>query len=57
MENETEPELSDPQDDTAIECQCTCQGECTCGNKYISIRPVFYEVDVNQVLNALDDWD
>jgi hypothetical protein len=53
MDNEIEPEQSEPQD-TAVECQCSCQGECQCG-KYR--RPVYYEVDVNQYINSLNDWD
>jgi hypothetical protein len=36
---------------------CNCQGDCTCGNKYKSVRPVYYEVDVNQYINSLNDWD
>jgi hypothetical protein len=42
------------EESTAIECQCTCEGECQCG-KYR--RPVYYEVDVNQYINSLNDWD
>jgi hypothetical protein len=48
--------LEEPQKDTAVECECTCQGECQCG-KYKTIRHVYYEVDVNQYINALNDWD
>jgi hypothetical protein len=47
-------EQAEPQEDTAVECQCTCNGECQCG-KYR--RPVYYEVDVNQYINSLNDWD
>jgi hypothetical protein len=54
--NDTEPEQAEPQEDTAVECQCTCQGECQCG-KYKTIRLVYYEVDVNQYINSLNDWD
>jgi hypothetical protein len=54
--NDTEPEQSKQQEDSAVECQCTCQGECQCG-KYKTIRPVYYEVDVNQYINSLNDWD
>jgi hypothetical protein len=56
METDIETEETEPQEDTAVECQCTCQGECQCG-KYKSIRPVYYEVDVNQYINSLNDWD
>jgi hypothetical protein len=54
-EPDYEPEETEPQD-TAVECQCTCRGECQCG-KYKTIRPVYYEVDVNQYINSLNDWD
>jgi hypothetical protein len=37
--------------------RCLCQGECQCGNKYKRIRPVYYEVDVNQIIESLNDWD
>jgi hypothetical protein len=57
MENETEIEQSSLQEDTAVKCKCTCQGECQCDNKYKSIRPVYYEVDVNKYINSLNDWD
>jgi hypothetical protein len=56
METDTETEQTEPQEDSAVECQCTCQGECQCG-KYKTIRPVYYEVDVNQYINSLNDWD
>jgi hypothetical protein len=57
MDNEVEEiEQSEPQNDTAVECQCSCNGECQCG-KYKTIRPVYYEVDVNQYINSLNDWD
>jgi hypothetical protein len=36
--------------------KCLCQGECQCG-KYKTIRPVYYEVDVNHYINSLNDWD
>jgi hypothetical protein len=55
MNEDNENEETEPQD-TTVECQCTCQGECQCG-KYKSIRPVYYEVDVNQYINSLNDWD
>jgi hypothetical protein len=56
-ETDNENEQSEPQEDTAFECQCSCQGECTCGTKYKTIRPVYYEVDVNQIIDSLNDWD
>jgi hypothetical protein len=52
MEQESDS-VQQPKD-TAVECQCTCQGECQCG-KYR--RPVYYEVDINQYINTLNDWD
>jgi hypothetical protein len=55
MEPDTESEETEPQD-SVVECQCTCQGECQCG-KYKTIRPVYYEVDVNQYINSLNDWE
>jgi hypothetical protein len=55
-EADNKNEETEPQEDTAVECQCTCQGECQCG-KYKTIRPVYYEVDVNQYINSLNDWD
>jgi hypothetical protein len=54
--NDTEQEQFEPQEAAAVECRCTCQGECQCG-KYKTIRPVYYEVDVNQYINSLNDWD
>jgi hypothetical protein len=54
--NDTEPEQSEPQEVTVVECECACQGECQCG-KYKTIRHVYYEVDVNQYINSLNDWD
>jgi hypothetical protein len=55
MENNT-VDNNEQQDVTADACQCTCQGECKCG-KYKTIRPVYYEVDVNQIIESLNDWD
>ena len=48
---EDNPEQSEPQ----VAQPCQCQGECTCGTKYR--RPVYYEVDVNEYINSLNDWD
>ena len=48
-----EPEQSEPQ----VAQPCQCQGECTCGTKYKTIRPTYYEVDVNEYINQLNDWD
>jgi hypothetical protein len=55
-ENKADKIIKSPAVDVA-ECQCTCQGECQCGNKYKRIRPVYYEVDVNQIIESLNDWD
>jgi hypothetical protein len=52
MEQYNETEQSDSTQDTAVECQCT--GECQCG-KYRC--RVYYEVDANQLVNLLNDWD
>jgi hypothetical protein len=52
MEQYNETEQSDSTQDTTVECQCT--GECQC-SKYR--RRIYYEVDVNQVVNLLNDWD
>jgi hypothetical protein len=57
MNEDNESEQYAPQEDTAVKCKCTCQGECQCSNKYKSIRPVYYEVDVNKYINSLNDWD
>jgi hypothetical protein len=57
MDEDNEPEQYAPQEDTAVKCKRTCQGECQCGKKYKSIRPVYYEVDVNKYINSLNDWD
>jgi hypothetical protein len=56
MENIT-VDNNEQQDVTVDVCQCACQGECQCGNKYKRIRPVYYEVDVNQIIESLNDWD
>jgi hypothetical protein len=42
--------------DSTIKCQCTCQGECQCG-KYKTIRPTYRDIDINQFINTLNDWD
>ena len=55
-EYKTDKIIESPAVDVA-ECQCACQGECQCGNKYKSIRPVYYEVDVKQIIESLNDWD
>jgi hypothetical protein len=44
MDNEPEPNHSQ---------QCTCHGECHCHNN----RHEYIEVDVNQFINSLNDWD
>ncbi len=49
MDNEQEKEIDQSKP------QCTCQGECTCGNKYR--RPIYYEVDIKQYVETLNDWD
>jgi hypothetical protein len=49
-------EQSEPQENSVVECECTCQGECQCG-KYKTIRLMYYEADVNQYINFLNDWD
>ena len=55
MEQDTENEQQDPQAVCTCNGECQCEGECLCGNKYR--RPVYYEVDVNQFINSLNDWD
>jgi hypothetical protein len=50
MNEDNENEEAEPQEGTVVESQCTCQGECQCG-------PVYYEIDVNQYINSLNDWD
>jgi hypothetical protein len=55
-DTENKFEQSEYQKGNTTERQCTCQGECQCG-KYKTIRHVYYEADMNQYINSLNDWD
>jgi len=48
---ETETEQSETRGSAG---ECACAGECQCG-KYR--RLVYYEVDVKQYVDTLNDWD